>query len=57
MEPIFPMSVSNALSYANQAKRASNSQDAFRLFERAFDELCRVVRDLEDRVSQLERDR
>jgi hypothetical protein len=49
------MSVSNALSYATQAKqRAEDPKEAVRLFELAFQELCNAVRDLEDTVAALE---
>jgi hypothetical protein len=50
------MSVSNALSYAQQAKQQThNPQEAARYFELSIQELCKEIRKLEKRVADLER--
>jgi hypothetical protein len=51
------MSLPGAAHHASLAKRATNPQEAAKHFELAIEELCKVVRDLKDRVDQLEQDR
>ena len=48
------MSLEKATSYATQAVRAHNQQESTKNIERAIEELSKVIRDLEIRVSNLE---
>ena len=41
-------------TYARRAKQANDLSEAAKYFDRAIEELCKAVRDLEDGVKKLE---
>jgi prefoldin subunit 5 len=48
------MSIASARTYARRAKQANDLSEAAKYFDRAIEELCKAVRDLEDSVKKLE---